>query len=106
MARILHTWGLCALLGFGAASCADKLDSDKYFKDRMTLEDVFTDETYSERWLANAYSYLSGENMEVSTKDNILWCFADDIYFGDRDIYDEFKTGTYNENFRPSWQPS
>ena len=106
MARILHTWGLCALLGFGAASCADKLDSDKYFKDRMTLEDVFTDETYSERWLANAYSYLSGENMEVSTKDNILWCFADDIYFGDRDIYDEFKTGTYNENFRQSWQPS
>ena len=76
---------ICALLGLGTMSCVDNLDSDKYFKDRMTLEDVFTDETRTERWLANAYSYLSGENMDVSTKDNILWCFADDIYFGDRD---------------------
>ena len=53
----------------------------------MTLEDVFTNEKYSEEWLAHAYSYLKGENMDVGTKDNILWCFADDIYFGDRDIY-------------------
>ena len=52
----------------------------------MTLEDVFTNEKYSEEWLAHAYSYLNGENMDVGTKDNILWCFADDIYFGDRDI--------------------
>ena len=29
------------LLGVGIASCADNLDSDKYFKDRMLLEDVF-----------------------------------------------------------------
>ena len=27
------------LLGVGIASCADNLDSDKYFKDRMLLED-------------------------------------------------------------------
>lgn len=53
----------------------------------MTLEDVFTNEKYSEEWLAHAYSYLKGENMDVGTKDNILWCFADDIYFGDPLIF-------------------
>lgn len=97
---------ICALLGLCTVSCVDNLDSDKYFKDRMKLEDVFTDETRTERWLANAYSYLSGENMDVSTKDNILWCFADDIYFGDRDDYNKFKNGTYDENWRHSWQQS
>ena len=93
------------LLGVGIASCADNLDSDKYFKDRMLLEDVFTDETRTERWLAHAFSYLSGENMDVSSKDNNLFCFADDIYFGDRDDYKTFKNGTYNEGFRHSWGP-
>ena len=58
----------------GIASCADNLDSDKYFKDRMLLEDVFTDETRTERWLAHAFSYLSGENMDVSVK--IIICSA------------------------------
>lgn len=94
------------LLGVGIASCADNLDSDKYFKDRMLLEDVFTDETRTERWLAHAFSYLSGENMDVSSKDNNLFCFADDIYFGDRDDYKTFKNGTYNEGFRHSWGAS
>lgn len=94
------------LLGLVVTSCVDNLDSDKYFKDRLTLKDVFTDETNTERWLANAYSFLGGENMDVSTKDNILFCFADDIYFGDRGEYNTFKNGTYNENWRHSWQPS
>lgn len=94
------------LLGVGIASCTDNLDSDKYFKDRMLLEDVFTNETRTERWLAHAYSYLSGENMDVSSKDNNLFCFADDIYFGDRDDYKTFKNGTYNENWRHSWGAS
>ena len=75
----LHNICIYVLLGLGTVSCADNLDSDKYFKDRTTLEDVFTDKTRTEQWLANAYSYLSGENMEVSTRDNIMWCFADDI---------------------------
>ena len=44
--------------------------------------------------------------MDVGTKDNILWCFADDIYFGDRDIYNTFKTGTYSEGDRQSWGAS
>ena len=49
-----------------AVACSDKLDSDKYFKDRRSLEDVFTDKESTEEWLANAYSYLGGYNLEVS----------------------------------------
>ena len=89
----IYKFCIGALLGTITVSCVDQLDSDKNFKDRMTLEDVFTNEKYSEEWLAHAYSYLKGENMDVGTKDNILWCFADDIYFGDRDIYNTFKQG-------------
>ena len=102
----IYRLSACLLLGMSLVSCADKLDSDKYFKDRMSLEDVFTDETRTERWLANAYSYLGGENLEVSTKDNIVFCFADDIYYGRGDDYIKFKTGTYDENWRHSWTPS
>lgn len=97
----------CFLFVSGFISCADKLDSDKYFKDRMTLEDVFTDETRTERWLANCYSYLGGENMDVVTKDGNMFNFADDIYFGDRPSdYKQFKNGTYDESFRHSWGQS
>ena len=102
----IYKFCIGALLGTIIVSCVDQLDSDKNFKDRMTLEDVFTNEKYSEEWLAHAYSYLKGENMDVGTKDNILWCFADDIYFGDRDIYNTFKTGTYSEGDRQSWGAS
>ena len=104
MKKIIFVCSIVA--GLLITSCVDNLDSDKYFKDRMTLEDVFTDETRTEQWLANAYSYLKGENMDVATKDNILWCFADDIYFGDRDDYKTFKNGTYDENWRHSWEAS
>lgn len=97
----------CLLLSSFIISCADSLDADKYFKDRMTLEEVFTDETYTERWLVDAYSYLKGENMDVASKDAILFNFADDIYFGDDlTLYSKFKKGTYNENFRHSWTNS
>ena len=91
---------ICPSWGLATVSCADNLDSDKYFKDRTNLEDVFTDKTRTEQWLANAYSYLNGENMEVSTRDNILWCFADDIYSGAGADYTKFRTGTYDENWR------
>lgn len=81
------------LLSVIAVSCTDSLDSDKYFTDRRSLEDVFTDKTYTEEWLVHAYSFLGGNNMEVSTRDNILWNFADDIYFGGNSLgdYKKFK---------------
>jgi len=64
----IYKFCIGALLGTITVSCVDQLDSDKNFKDRMTLEDVFTNEKYSEEWLAHAYSYLKGENMDVGTK--------------------------------------
>lgn len=96
------------LLSVIAVSCTDSLDSDKYFTDRRSLEDVFTDKTYTEEWLVHAYSFLGGNNMEVSTRDNILWNFADDIYFGGNSLgdYKKFKTGTYDENWYQSWGAS
>ena len=91
-----------------AVAGSDNLDSDKYFKDRRSLEDVFTDKENTEEWLANAYSYLGGYNLEVSNMLNTITNFADDIYFGGNslDAYKTFKTGTYDEGYRHSWDDS
>ena len=96
------------ILSVIAVACSDKLDSDKYFKDRRSLEDVFTDKENTEEWLANAYSYLGGYNLEVSNMLNTITNFADDIYFGGNslDAYKTFKTGTYDEGYRHSWDDS
>lgn len=92
---------LCIGIALSAiiVACADKLDSDKYFKDRRSLEDVFTDKENTEEWLAHAYSFLNGYNLEVSMMLNTITNFADDIYFGGNSlaVYKEFKTGTYDD---------
>ena len=36
------------ILSVIAVACSDNLDSDKYFKDRRSLEDVFTDKESTE----------------------------------------------------------
>lgn len=85
-------------LSLSFSSCSDYLKTDKYFRDRMSLEDVFKSEDYSEQWLANAFSYLSGSNADVSSKGHTPFCFADDMYFGDRDnFYKRLKNGEYGE---------
>ncbi len=111
--------GVLALLlssCFLLTACAD-LDSDKYFGDRKTLESVFTDRTQVDQWLAHAFSFLTGPNFEVCSKggtggENSAWnpfCFADDMYYGDRDYaygdakdrgftsYNTFREGGYTE---------
>lgn len=92
------------------SSCSDYLNSDKYFKDRLTLDKVFESKVHVEEWLAYAYSFLKGENYEVTTKGTgeNMFCFADDMYYGDRDktidetknemSYNMFKLGEYDEN--------
>jgi hypothetical protein len=91
-------------------SCADQLDSDKYFEDRKTLETVFTSRQQSEEWLAYAYSFMTNELADVIGKGNGHYhCFADDMYYGDRDpqygddgeyrhTYNAFKLGEYDED--------
>lgn len=87
-------------IGLGLSSCTDQLDADRYFKDRMTLEDVFSDRDYTEQWLASAYSHLDASNADVSSKGHTMHCFADDMYFGDRDDkYKKWKNGEYDEGW-------
>ncbi|SEM68847.1 Starch-binding associating with outer membrane [bacterium A37T11] len=95
------------------SSCTkDFLKSDQYFKDRLTVDKVFQSKVYSEEWLANVYDELKGENADVASKGNTPHCFADDMYYGDRDkdydasknelSYNMFKQGLYTENDKQS----
>ena len=86
--------------GFFLGSCSDYLKSDHLFRDRMSVEDVFTSEDYTREWLAGIYRFLSdGPMADVASKGHTPFCFADDMYFGDRDDdYKKFKNGEYNEN--------
>lgn len=87
-------------LSFMLSSCSDFLDSEYLFENRMTLEQVFQSEDYTEKWLARAYTFLgSGHLADVSSKGYTPFCFADDMYFGDsNDRYKVWKNGEYNED--------
>lgn len=93
---------LGALMATGAASCADSLDSDKYFNDRMELEDVFTEKNRTLQWLSNAFSYLcTTDCFDVTTTDGNIFNYSDDLYFySNIDLYTQFKRGTYDESDR------
>jgi len=96
-------------------SCKKYLDSDQYFKDRLTLDKSFNNVQYIEEWLANSYSYLTGVNADVASKGYEPFNFSDDIYYGDRDVdfdikeqgqlsYNAFNLGNYHENDKQdSW---
>ena len=99
------------------SSCSDYLDSDKYFEDRITINKVFTSKQPSQQWLAYAFSFLKNENADVvgKEKETNSFTFADDMYYGDRDVnydskewnelsYNTFMQGQYNEdNFNQAW---
>ncbi len=92
-AIISITMGLTSLSG-----CSDYLDSDYLFEERMTIEDVFSNRDYTNRWLARGYSYLSnGYLQDVSSKRDFPFNFADDMYYGDGG-YKEWKSGDYGES--------
>ena len=90
--------------GLSMASC-NYLDVNTDTKDRMLLEEVFTDETYTEQWLANAYSYLTNsEFADISITGSNPFNFSDDIY---NPIYKSFKEVTYGEEQWPyTWKYS
>lgn len=70
---------LISVLGLSIQSCSDYLDSDYIFRDRETIEKVFTDRDKTEAWLANAFSYLSDACADVCNKRVTPHCFADDM---------------------------
>lgn len=85
--------GLIPLVG-----CSDYLDSDYLFDERMSIEDVFSNRDYTNRWLARGYSYLSnGYLQDVCSKRSYPFNFADDMYYGDGG-YKEWKSGQYSES--------
>lgn len=95
-------------------SCKKYLRSDQYFKDRLDLDKSFNNVQYIEEWLANSYSYLTGINADVASKGFEPFNFADDIYYGDRDVdydptnagalsYNRFSLGGYHEGEVNSW---
>lgn len=89
-------------------SCSDYLESDQYFKDRLTEEKVFESKVYAEQWLAHVFNEFIDINADVASKGFTPHCFADDMYYGDRDheydasknelSYNMFKMGEYTEN--------
>lgn len=100
MKKIILILSFVAGMGVSLVGCSDYLDSDYLFDERMSIEDVFSNKDYTNRWLARGYAYLgNGYLQDVSSKVYIPFNFADDMYFGDRsDGYKQWKSGQYNEN--------
>lgn len=100
MKKLYITLILIIGLGIMLNSCSDYLDSEYLFENRMSTEEVFKSKNYSDRWLARGYYFLnSGPLADVASKDNTPFCFADDMYFGDReDRYRIWKNGEYSES--------
>ncbi len=96
IAIILFTVGFISII----SGCAKYLDSDYLFEERMTIEDVFTNTDYTNRWLARAYSFLGSNAMQdVASKKSVPFNFADDMYYGDEnDEYARWKSGQYGES--------
>ena len=92
LAILAFVVGLAPLTG-----CSDYLDSDYLFDERMSIEDVFSNRDYTNRWLARGYSYLNNNYLQdVCSKKSYPFNFADDMYYGDGG-YKEWKSGQYGE---------
>ena len=91
------------------ASCSDYLEVEHNFKDRLTIEKVFTNRDYTDSWLSNTYSYLRDQNQDIGGKESVPTNFADDIYWadwnnwGNKNIaggyYSYFRNVEYNEDW-------
>lgn len=99
MKRIAILLSAVALM-LNIGGCKKYLDSDYLFDERMTMEDVFTNRDYTERWLARAYYFLGTNAMQdVASKKSVMFNFADDMYYGDEnEEYARWKRGQYTEN--------
>ena len=109
MKKIILTLSLTAALGVGFSGCSDYLDSDYIFDERMSIEDVFSNKDYTNRWLARCYYFLGTDELqEVCSKKKMPFNFADDMYYGDGG-YEGWKQGNYSEsgysdNSKSTWQ--
>ncbi len=98
MKKIISIISLAATMGLGLSGCSDYLDSDYLFDERMTIEDVFNNKDYSNRWLARGYYFLGHDDLqEICSKKHMPFNFADDMYYGDGG-YENWKNGNYDES--------
>lgn len=89
-------------LGAEFSSCSDYLSVERYFKDRQSEETIFKDKKYSEQWLAQCYSRLTGANLEIGSIGQTVTNFSDDMIFNETDgntNYRDFKFGQYDYNW-------
>ena len=100
--KTILTLSLAAGIGMGLAGCSDYLDSDYLFDERMTIETVFTNKDYTNEWLARGYYWLQTDQLQdISSKREMNFNFADDMYFGDTNLkftYASWKQGNYTES--------
>ena len=67
MKKIVLGGSLCCCMIATLTSCANELDSDKYFDDRRSIESVFTDRNQSLGWLAQSFAFLKGPLADCKT---------------------------------------
>jgi starch-binding outer membrane protein, SusD/RagB family len=92
-------------------SCKKYMDMDHFFKDRMNIDTLFVRKDYADQWLADTYTHLRGENLDVASKDYAPFnLISDDMFFGDRGdeldgrSYKNYKNGEYTEAWtQGSW---
>lgn len=98
MKKVILILSFVAGLGVSLVGCSDYLDSDYLFDERMSIEEVFSNKDYTNRWLARGYAFLGNDYLQdVSSKNSIPFNFADDMYYGDQsDAYKAWKSGQYS----------
>lgn len=109
--RILNIIVIAALTG-SLYSCKKYMDMEHFFKDRMNIDTLFVRRDYAEQWLADTYTHLRGENLDVASKDYAPFnLISDDMFFGDRGdeldhrSYKNYKNGEYDESWiQGSWR--
>lgn len=100
MKKIIYVISLIVSLSF--ASCNDYLDTDKYFSDTLLYDSIWSNKSYTEGWLSDAYSSLWGANSQkdIRKMNGGPLFTADDLFYGDwldRDYKCEvFQNGMYN----------
>lgn len=84
--------------------CTDYLDTDYLFKERLTMEDVFSNRDYTNEWLAGAYSFYGSKYLqEVCSKEGgSPFNFSDDMTYNagayGNDRYGNWRNGLYGES--------
>ena len=80
----LYNTGAILFMVCYLASCSDYLEVEHNFKDRLTIEKVFTNRDYTDSWLSNTYSLFSETKIRILVEKRVCrLILPDDIYWAD-----------------------